>query len=370
MPRRKNKEVKEINYENNQALINKLLKGVEDKKYIIINYVWLYDYYKVLSMASKEFSFRYNPLLQETKGFIELSSFNEVFVVAKIPIVHTNIDKEILLKIKHIAPSSKYHDNLFVFVFDENFVSFRYSYNNKLKILNTNNDKYCSLYSLSKKNIEEYEDDVDTTSGEEDDDEDDEYVINNSDTETDLVPSNKNGDGLLNISFLAEEEIEISQEACYKNIENDLIKNVICYASIEFDHLKEVFNKFGNTRLQITIKGDTMKFKTLSPSINKRTIITLNVLNINKKYYEKEIVFFINTKSILKFKSLGFNFSIMPHDDKKMFKIVEFKIIYQERGNAYGITMFPGNFDSLKQTKVNDFDLYNSLMIFIPALEN
>lgn len=368
MPRRKNKEVKEINYENNQVLINKLLKGVEDKKYIIINYMWLYDYYKVLSMASKEFSFRYNPLLQETKDFIELSSFNEVYVVAKIPIIYTNIDEEMILKIKHIAPSSKYHDNLFVFIFDGNLVSFRYSYNNKLKILNTNNDKYCSLYSLSKKNIEEYEDDINNSSCEEDE-ECDEYLINNSDSETDLIPSNKNG-GELNISFLAEEEIEISREQCYKNIENDSIKNVICYTSIEFDHLKEVFNKFGNTRLQISIKGNVMKFKTVSPGINKKTNITLNVLNINKKYYEKEIVFFINTKSILKFKSLGFNFSIMSHEDKKMFKIVEFKIICQERRNVYGITMFPGNFNSLKQTNVDNFDLYNSLMIFIPALEN
>lgn len=363
MPRKKIKENVEINYENNQELVNKLIVGAEDKKYIIINYTWLFDYYKILNMVSKEFTFRYNPS-PETKHFIEISAFNDVIVVAKIPIIHTNINEEILVKIKYIVPFSKYQDNLFVFIFDDNTISYRYSYNTRLKILNTNNDKYFSLYSFSKKSLDEFEEN-ELASEEEDDDE---YIVQyESDNELEgkkEIESN----GQLDFSFLAEEEISITQESCYRNIENTLIKNVICYLTIDFDHLKDIFNKFGNTRLQITVKGNSMIMKAVSPNYNKKSTVTLTVLNINKDYFNKEVVFFINTKSIIKFKSLSANFSISPNEDKKIFKTVEFKVICQESEdkNIYGITLFPGNFKSLKDSKINNFDLYNSLMIFIP----
>lgn len=366
MPRKKVKENIEINYENNQELVNKLITGAEDKKYIIINYTWLFDYYKILNMVSKEFTFRYNPSL-ETKHFIEISAFNDVIVVAKIPIIHTNIKEEILVKIKYIVPFSKYQDNLFVFIFDDNTISYRYSYNTRIKILNTNNDKYFSLYSFSKRSNDEFEEN-DLASEEEDDDE---YTVQyESDTEVEEKKEIENN-GQLDFSFLAEEEISITQESCYRNIENTLIKNVICYLTIDFDHLKDIFNKFGNTRLQIGVKGNIMTMKAVSPNYNKKSTVILSVLNINKNYYNKEISFFINTKSIIKFKSLSSNFSISPNEDKKIFKTVEFKIICQETEdkNIYGITLFPGNFKSLKDSKIDNFDLYNSLMIFIPQNE-
>lgn len=369
MPRKKVKDVVKINYENNQEQVNRLIYDADDKKYIIINYSWLYDYYKILSMVSKEFTFRYNPIFPETKNFIELSAFNDVIVVCKIPIIHTNIKEELLIKIKYIVPYSKYNDNLFVFIFDNNTISYRYSYNTKLKILNINNDKYNSLYSYSKKNIEEYEEQC--CNSDEECDGSNEYTLDISDNEADIINENKIND-IQNASFLAEEEISITQESCYKNVENGLIKNVICYTAIDFDHLKDIFNKFGNTRLQINIKGNVMRLKTISPNLNKKSTVTLSVLNVNKNYFNKEVSFFINTKSIIKFKSLSANFSISPHEDKKMFKTVEFKIICKEseNKNMYGITLFPGNFKSIKDSKVDNFDLYNSLMIFIPAIED
>lgn len=367
MPKKKVKENIQINYENNQELLKRLIVGAEDKKYIIINYRWLFDYYKILNMVSKEFTFRYNPA-HETKDFIEISAFNDVIVVAKIPIIQTNITEEVLIKIKYIVPFSKYNDNLFVFIFDENVISYRYSYNTRLKILSTNNDKYFSLYSFSKKKTDEFEEN--DIASEEEDENEDEYSIDFSDNELPIENNNIAKD-MLSFSFLAEEEISISQETCYRNIENTLIKNVICYMSIDFDHLKDIFNKFGNTRLQISVKGNTMTMKAVNPNHNKKTTVTLAVLNVNNDFFNKDVNFFINTKSIIQFKSLSANFSISPNEDKKIFKIVEFKIICQETNdkNIYGITLFPGNFKSLKDSKVDNFDLYNSLMIFIPQNE-
>lgn len=364
MPRKKTNEPSQLSKEKTQELVNKLIANIENKKYIIINYYWLFDYYKILNMVSKEFTFRYNPST-ETKDFIEMSAFNDVIAVAKIPIISTNITEEILVKIKYIVPFSKYNDNLFVFIFDENTISYRYSYNSKMKILNTDNDNYFSLYSFSKKNDEEFEEENVVS-----DEEYDDYTVDFSEDEGAVVkqvPTNN----VFNVSFLAEEEITITQENCYRNIENTLIKNVICYTAIDFDHLKSIFNKFGNTRLQITVKGNNMTMKTVNPTYNKKSTISLTVLNVNQNYYNKEISFFINTKSIIKFKSLSANFSISPNEDKKIFKTVEFKIICQENEdkNVYGITLFPGNFKSIKDSKINNFDLYNSLMIFIPQNE-
>ncbi|QKE44536.1 hypothetical protein Yalta_089 [Yalta virus] len=361
MPRKKINNDCQINYENTQEMINKLVVDAENKKYIIINYNWLFDYHKILNMISKEFTFRYNPS-PETKNFIEISAFNDVIVVAKIPIIYTNITEEILVKIKYIVPYSKYNDNLFVFIFDENTISYRYSYSTKMKILSMDNDKYFSLYSFSKKSEDEFEE-SDVVSDEEEDD----YTVDLSEDESCVIRQSPTND-TINVSFLAEEEINVSQESCYRNIENTLIKNVVCYTAIDFDHLKDIFNKFGNTRLQITVKGNQMTMRTVNPTFNKKTTITLAVLNVNPNYFNKEISFFINTKSIIKFKSLSANFSISPNEDKKIFKTVEFKIICQEHedNNIYGITLFPGNFKSIKDSKIDNFDLYNSLMIFIP----
>lgn len=443
-----------INYENNKEDIKRLLYDEEtnkDMRYVIVNYEWFYDYYKAIKSLSNDFIFRYNNS-EETKNIIEISFYSDMGMIIKIPICKTNLTEEFVVKINYMVPYSKFNDNLLVFVFDKNTISYRYSYKTKLSIFNLKNDNYFSLYSISKdpkKNIiggkKEYiketslkqraiknkteqsettqseetssennfimgdlksiintmsktsikkerqistssdtynalnlesdsESDSDTELDNNDDntiDEesiDDEYLIENVVPtiipNLDIQTNNK----IHYFSSITEEKINLNQEVtCFKNIESSCIKNVICYLSIEFDNLKDIFSKFGNSRIQVTILNNEMKFEAVSPKYDKYSIVKLFVINIDKRFQNKQISFFLNTKNISKLKSLTGNFKIVPSTDKKIFKKIEFKIVYsiQNNENIYGITIFPGNFESLSQTTVDGFDLYNSIMIYI-----
>lgn len=376
MPRlKKNKEECVINYGNTKASIDSLLVGVEDYDFIVINYKYLYDYINVLSTISSEYTLRYNPS-KETKDYIEICVFNEIIAVAKIPILHTNIFSEKNVKFDYIIPFTKFHDNLFVFILKDKSISFRYSYKTKIKIISTNNEKYNSL--SSKKNVKESDNDDETVENykynsdiESDYDSDDDYKLSSSDEDEEEKNEEIVSKNTMNFLCKLEEEINISKIENYTNIENGFVKNVLAHMSIQYEQLKDIFRKFGNTRIRITILGNKMTFTSITPKFNKSTVIDLCVINIDKTLVDKEIVFYINTRSISKLKSLSSNFNIMPGEDKKMFKIIEFKIVSSVCDNEddkkmYGITLFPGNFPSEKDVIVNGFDVYNSLMIFIP----
>lgn len=377
MPRiKKQKEELVINYGNAKNSIDKLLQGMEDYEYIVLNYKYLYDYINVLSTISGEFTMRYNPS-EETKNYVEMCVFNEIIAVAKIPILHTNIVTEKNIKFDYIIPVTKFHDNLFAFIFKDKSISFRYSYKTKIKIISTNNEKYHSLSSRKKieetekkndsNNVNVYNSDINS-----DEESDDDYKLSSSDEETvsdnDSETVSKN---TMNFNCKLEEEINISKIENYTNIENEFIKNVLVYMSIQYEQLKDIFKKFGNTRIRITLLGNKMTLTSMVPKFNKCTIVELGVININKNIIDEEISFYINTRYISKLKSLSSNFNIIPGEDKKMFKTIEFKVVSSRNNNEdekplYGITLFPGNFPSDKDVIVNGFDVYNSLLIFIP----
>lgn len=378
MPRiKKQKEELVINYGNVKNSIDKLLQGMEDYEYIVLNYKYLYDYINVLSTISGEFTMRYNPS-EETKNYVEMCVFNEIIAVAKIPILHTNIVTEKNIKFDYIIPVTKFHDNLFAFIFKDKSISFRYSYKTKIKIISTNNEKYHSLSSRKKieetekendsNNVNVYNSDINS-----DEESDDDYKLSSSDEETvsdnDSETVSKN---TMNFNCKLEEEINISKIENYTNIENEFIKNVLVYMSIQYEQLKDIFKKFGNTRIRITLLGNKMTLTSMVPKFNKCTIVELGVININKNIVDEEISFYINTRYISKLKSLSSNFNIIPGEDKKMFKTIEFKVVSSRNNNnedekpLYGITLFPGNFPSDKDVIVNGFDVYNSLLIFIP----
>lgn len=378
MPRiKKQKEELVINYGNAKNSIDKLLQGMEDYEYIVLNYKYLYDYINVLSTISGEFTMRYNPS-EETKNYVEMCVFNEIIAVAKIPILHTNIVTEKNIKFDYIIPVTKFHDNLFAFIFKDKSISFRYSYKTKIKIISTNNEKYHSLSSRKKieetekendsNNVNVYNSDINS-----EEESDDDYKLSSSDEETvsdnDSETVSKN---TMNFNCKLEEEINISKIENYTNIENEFIKNVLVYMSIQYEQLKDIFKKFGNTRIRITLLGNKMTLTSMVPKFNKCTIVELGVININKNIVDEEISFYINTRYISKLKSLSSNFNIIPGEDKKMFKTIEFKVVSSRNNNnedekpLYGITLFPGNFPSDKDVIVNGFDVYNSLLIFIP----
>lgn len=378
MPRiKKQKEELVINYGNTKNSIDKLLQGMEDYEYIVLNYKYLYDYINVLSTISGEFTMRYNPS-EETKNYVEMCVFNEIIAVAKIPILHTNIVTEKNIKFDYIIPVTKFHDNLFAFIFKDKSISFRYSYKTKIKIISTNNEKYHSLSSRKKieetekendsNNVNVYNSDINS-----EEESDDDYKLSSSDEETvsdnDSETVSKN---TMNFNCKLEEEINISKIENYTNIENEFIKNVLVYMSIQYEQLKDIFKKFGNTRIRITLLGNKMTLTSMVPKFNKCTIVELGVININKNIVDEEISFYINTRYISKLKSLSSNFNIIPGEDKKMFKTIEFKVVSSRNNNnedekpLYGITLFPGNFPSDKDVIVNGFDVYNSLLIFIP----
>lgn len=428
MPKQKNTQSQiptTDGFELQKALI---LKGITGLSYFLLNYNCFTDYFKILKSISNESDLRYCDD-EKTKNIVEFTAISEgSMIVVKIPLIETNVTKTFIGKLKHDITFSKYNNGLFVIIFGDDFVSTRYTYTSNTKPIELKNDKYFSLVSMNKNksvfdNEESYEDknedDTSSVYSEEnyaisDDDlysEDEEESSNNIliSNSNQIVPiqnsdellSNENKEQIKNgemISIVTRDEScagEYSQQVydttptlyfnslteevtkvgpinrIYQTSDDKIIKNVICYTSIDYNQLRDIFKNLGNTRVQVSIKGDIMSFHSINAAV-KKSNIEYNVVCVNPEFQNKDFHFFINSKSFFKLKSLDSNFSIMSTSNKKIFKRIEFKIVADTsdpNNYIYGITIFPSNFEETKHTynKMHGqfFDIYNSIMIFI-----
>lgn len=347
--------------------IKYLLKNIDDKQYFIINYSWFKDYYKIVNAVYQESVLRYNPS-EETKHFIELTAFsNTIIAVVKIPIIITNITSIFISKINHNIFFSKYNNNLIALIFNENNISIRYSYTTQHKFIELNNKGYYSLSFV--KNFKNKE--ISDNEEEDEELEDKElYIIENNNIDN-LEEFNTNNKDLcfneyIKSNLLLEETFSINnKDKIYHSINDNIIKNVICYISLEFDNLKDIFKKLGNGKININIKRNKMILNSIIPKYNKQITLKISVVHINKNTYDKDINFFINSNAITKLKSLSSNFNIISTDNKKIFKIIELKVVMNNTNN-YGITIFPANFTDKNRINNKIFDIYNSILLYIP----
>lgn len=345
---------------NNEKILKELLLGFEGKKYIIMNYDYFYDYYKLVSTVSKEFVIQYIPGSSKNPQ-IEITAKYNVSINVRIPIIKTNIDEIFLMKITYVTPYSKYNNGFLLFVFDENTISYRYVYNSKFKTLRLDN----SLFQQKKKEITINSDDHLSIKNEEKFEEEDEYGFNMIDKETEY--GLQQNDTSLNFSSMVDEKIELFCDTFFSELDLSLIQSVVAHLSIGFDHLKEIFTKFGNSKVQIELFQNTIELNSASPTHGKKRKVTLKVINVDKSLYNTRLSFFIRPSAITQFKTLTSSFSVVPYDDKKIFSKVELKIVYKrnESESQTGITLFPGNV-LLDRINSDEFDIYNSVMIFIP----
>lgn len=345
-----------------------LLKNIDKQQYFVINYLWFKDYYKIVNAVYQESVLRYNPS-KETKHFIELTAFsNTIIAVVKIPIITTNVTNIFISKINHNIFFSKYNNNVIALIFDENTISVRYNYSTKNKYIELNNKNYYSLSFV--KNFKNK--DLSDNEVEDEELEDKElYMINEEDSPDSLEEFNKNNrdlcyDEFVKSNILLEETILINnKDKVYQSINDNIIKNVVCYMNLEFDNFKDIFKKLGNGKINIIIKKNKMQLNSIIPKYNKQINLEISVIHINKNTYDKEINFFINSNAITKLKSLSSNFNIISTDNKKIFKLVELKIVMNNNNN-YGITIFPANFTEKNRINNKNFDIYNSILLYIP----
>lgn len=356
MPRVKRQVTPELNVE---TVVDKLLKGYEDKKYIIVNYEWFYDYHKLLNMVSKEFTLR---LIPDREGIpiIELSASHTVSVVVRIPILSTNIDEDFLTKIKYITPYSKFNNNFLLFVFDDHKISYRHMYKANVNIIEPGNDTYVSKREMA------FEDEE---SPEYEPEEDDEIVGDSrSDNNEPLSPASSSSSGYEFLSIV-DESIDVVSENCYNRIDEELIRSVVAYVPINFENLRDIFNRFDNTEVRVELFRDNLELRSKTFTHGKNRVVNLKIQPVHN--FNKRLVFFISSKAITQFKTLSTSFKIVPHEDKKIFKQVELKIVYREtiEGRRCGITMFPSNFKDRDSKTSNGFNIYNSAMVFVPEIE-
>lgn len=378
MPRIKKQDINNnlnINFlENNEKEINKLLDSINERKYFILNYLWFCDYYKIINTISEESVIRYNPNVPNC-NFIEFTSISDSIIgIVKIPFMKTNIDTEFIYKIKHNISFSKYNNNILAIIFYKDSFSIKYNYSINIKPVEIDNENYFSLSKTRKDEEEEIEqsDEEEITNIEKNEN----YFIegvSDEEEEENVIKKNTYKD-LEFFKFDSVIEENLSNEDnnnVYISIDDKTIKNVICYITLEFENLKDFFKKLGNGRIDIDIYKNTMTLKSLIPKYNKKIEIKLNVLYVDESYFEQKINFSINSNGITKLKSLTNNFNIISTDNKKIFKKVELKIVSntQKKDMKYGITISPSNFS--KNNKINDkvFDIYNSILLFIPEFK-
>lgn len=345
---------------NIESVVDKLLKGYEDKKYIIVNYEWFYDYHKLLNMVSKEFTLR---LIPDKEGIpiIELSATHTVSVVVRIPILSTNIEEDFLTKIKYITPYSKFNNNFLLFIFDENKISYRHMYKANVNIIEPNNDTYISKREFVSEDEEftEYE-------PEEDDEIEDEST--STDNDSSQIENRITTSGYEFLSIV-DESIDVVSENCYNRIDEELIRSVVAFIPINFENLRDIFNRFDNTEVRVELFKDNLELRSKTFTHGKNRIVNLKIQPIHN--FNKRLIFFISSKSFTQFKTLSTSFKIVPHEDKKIFKQVELKIVCKEtvEGRRCGITMFPSNFKDKNNKTSNGFNIYNSALVFIPEIE-
>lgn len=382
MPRIKKQDISSnlnINYlENNEKEINKLLDSIDDKKYFILNYLWFCDYYKIINTISEESVIRYNPNIPNS-NFIEFTSISDSIIgIVKIPFMKTNIDSEFIYKFKHNISFSKYNNNILAIIFDKDSFYIKYNYSINITPVEIDNNNYFSL-SRTKNDVEE---DLDQSEDEDfsnleknenyfiDDASEEESEIDKINKEL-LKKKNKNIDVFNFDSIVEENLINENNNNVYMSIDDKTIKNVICYVALEFDNLKDFFKKLGNGRIDISIYKNLMVLNSLVPKYNKKIEIKLNILYVDESFYDTKINFSINSNGITKLKSLTNNFNIISTDNKKIFKKVELKIVSNnsKKEVLYGITVSPSNFS--KNNKINDkvFNIYNSILLYIPQIK-
>lgn len=352
--------------------INYILKDINNKQFFLINYLWFKDYYKIINAVFSESVLRYNPS-KETRYFIELTAVsNTIIAVVKVPIIKTNIETEFISKIKHNIFFSKYNNDIIALIFDNNTITVRHNYTTKNKYIELNNKNYYSLSFINNfKNSTENKDEEDEEEEELEDKEKYMIELDNDIEEKNIEEFNNKNKALcygeyVNCFLLMEENFNIDKrDKIFQTINDNIIKNVICYLNIEFDNLKDIFKKLGNGKINIIIKKNTMYLKSIIPKYNKQINLEVSIIHLNKSMYDKEISFFINSNAITKLKSLTSNFNIISSDNKKIFKIVEMKVVMDSK-DKYGITIFPGNFTDKNRINDNIFDIYNSILLYIP----
>lgn len=403
MPRQKKIIITDdvTNQKNQQILLDTITDS--SQKYILLNYDIFLDYYKTADLASKTSGLRYNPD-EHTKNMIELTAIGDIRnmgIVVKIPIIKTNITTNFLTILKHSISFTKFNNAYILLIFEENhFLTIKYTYQTKLTTISLNNDNYYSLSLLKEnesKNKEQLLYDSDHDSDESDNEInydsdssfsnyknsksqnedvklktqkcDDVNLVNNLSLQT--QPSEIQQSKHLYFSSLMEEKIAINDEKIFQTIEETTIKNVISYLVIEFDNFKDIIKRLGNGKINVIVDNNSIIFQGIIPKYDKTVTITLNALNIHPEFLNKKIDFYINSKNISKLKTLTNNFSIITDNDKKIFKKIELKIVFKKNENGeniYGITFFPANFSDNNKI-INNFDIYNSIMIYIPQEE-
>lgn len=367
MPRKRTKEIntKQIKEESEYNINNLLLSIPKEANYVVLDYSWFYDYYKLLFLVSKKSTLKYSPE-EKTKNMIELISISEdVAVVIKVKIIKTNIKEELFSYLNHDIPFTKYQNNLLLLVFEPESITIKSYYDNSTSTVELNNNKFFTISNFNKSIEKEKETDNEEIFYDSDNYEE---LDNDSCDEQELDIINKTivSNGKYNFSSIIQEKFTITDMKNFTTLNDNIIKNVICFMSIEFDNLKNIIKKLGNTEINIKLLGNKMIMETHTAKYNKNVICEFSVINQNPKYFKKSISFFINSKSFTKLKTLTSNFHIVPGTDKKIFKRVEIKVVVDDSSERpiYGLTLSPGNLNN--NTKINDgFDIYNSVLFYM-----
>lgn len=345
----------------------KLIKKDKNNIYFVLDCKKFFSRLRISNIADKESFLKYR-YSEKTKDFIELVTSSEIITtVIKIPIEKTNLTEDFISFFIHPSNISKYHKQYMIFYFEPNKYTLIYEYEYNAKPINLTNNNF---YSLSELNEEDLIEDIDDEFEEEIIDQN--YIIENKNEDVGIL-KNKN-----ELSFLQQFShtyvFDSKEQKIYKTINDNIIKNVFCYLTIEFDNLKSIIKSLEESCIQVTIENNKLTLQSIVPKKRKTTTISLSVILSEENKSNKKISFFINSKSFVKLKPLDTSFYISGNQEKKIFRYAEIKIVYDYQNNAYGMTIFPANihkfFDSSKigeeQKNLNIQEIYNSFLIFIP----
>lgn len=350
--------------------IQKLTKGLENQKYFVFYQDFFEDYYKIANCISNIQSIlRYDPS-PETSSFIEITSSSETKSVIKIPIITTNVKNLYIAIMKHVFSFSESNGIIIISFDDEDgsmkiVSSFKPKKRMRLTYIDNNN-----FFALGNQN-ETTDLDKDNFSSDIEEDceeEEEDYCVKKAKSMDKTLPLDL--DSSRGFDSVSEEVIRCNNnDDVFIKIKLDVIKAVTHYASVNFDYFKKFFKKL-DTLVNVSILDNQLLFKSYDAKSNKEVCMSFPAQNVDPDYLDKEINFIINSSSITRLKSLNKKYTIVP--DTKMFQEIELKIVADKDkdGNVdYGITIFPGNLNSSDQEKLlrdMSFDVYNSVLIYIP----
>lgn len=329
-----------------------------------IKYDWFEDIILLMTPIDKFSILRYSP---KKPSIVEFALNSNLLGSFKVPIIETNVKEEFIGKISHNINFSINHDNEIILEFNNEYLSVKSKSTNSQKAIDLTNDKF---FSISNIDISDNEEEYDLNSLNSAN-----IINNNLDLDYNNYPNYDIIRKEFKFTFDINQKFFIEKISNCENISEDMIKNVICYFNIEHVDVKYMIKNLNYGKINISLENGKITFKSVSPKLNKEIIKTINVVMINNCFKNTTINFSINGLSLSKLKSINIPFRIYPSQNKKIFKKIEIKLVSSnscfDEINSYGLTIFPGNITNreilLNQTE--NFDLYSSLMFFIPQLK-